>query len=73
MIRIQNMMFNLSFVRYLIKVDNKDGKFFIGVFSINDKEFYFEYPSAQRRNEDWDRVEREFGSSLFLNKEISKG
>lgn len=43
-----------------MKVDGKDGNFFIGVFTtIGDKEFYFEYPSAQRRNEDWDRIDRE--------------
>lgn len=59
-VRIQNQIFNLNFVRYLLKIDNKDGKFYIGVFTtIADKEFYFEYPSVQRRNEDWDRIDRE--------------
>lgn len=72
-VKVQNMIFNMSCVRYLVKVDNTDGKFFIGVFTnINDKEFYFDYPSAQRRNEDWDRIERELGSA-FLYKDVSKG
>ena len=72
-LKIQNQIFNMNFVRYVIKVDNKDGKFYIGVFtSINDKEFYFEYPSAQRRNEDWERIDRELGSAFLYSKEIAK-
>jgi len=40
-----------------MKVDSKDGKFFIGVFStIRDMEYYFEYPTPQKRNEDWERI-----------------
>lgn len=59
-LKIQNQIFNMNFVKYVMKVDNKDGKFYIGVFTtISDKEFYFEYPSAQRRNEDWDRIDKE--------------
>lgn len=62
-LKIQNQIFNMSCVRYIIKVDNKDGKFYIGVFTdINDKEFYFEYASVQKRNEDWDRIEKVLGS-----------
>jgi len=73
-LKIQNQIFNMSCVRYVIKVEAKDGKFFIGVFTnINDKEFYFEYPSAQRRNEDWDRIDRELGTSMIYNKEVTKG
>lgn len=73
-IRIQNQIFNENCVRFVIKVDNKDGKFYIGVFTnINDKEFYFEYPSSQRRNEEWERIERELSPSFILNKEINKG
>jgi len=74
-LKIQNQIFNMSCVRYILKVEDKAGKFYIGVFTnINDKEFYFEYPSAQRRNEDWDRIDRELGtSSLILGKEVNKG
>ena len=61
----------MNFVKYIMKVDNKDGKFYIGVFTtISDKEFYFEYPSSQRRNEDWERIDRELGSGMLFNKEI---
>jgi len=71
-IRIQNQIFNLNFVRYLLKVDNKDGKFYIGVFTtIDEKEFYFEYPSLQRRNEDWERIDGDLSPS-FNFKDISK-
>jgi hypothetical protein len=73
-LKIQNQIFNMDCVRYIQKVETKDGKFFIGVFTnINDKEFYFEYPSTQRRNEDWDRIDRELGSAFIYNKEITKG
>jgi hypothetical protein len=73
-LKIQNQIFNMNCVRYVIKVDNKDGKFYIGVFTnINDKEFYFEYPSSQRRNEDWDRIDRELGSAFIYNKELTQG
>lgn len=73
-LKIQNQIFNMSCVRYVLKVENKDGKFFIGVFTnINDKEFYFEYPTAQKRNEDWERIDRELGSAFLYNKEITKG
>ncbi|HMS64572.1 MAG TPA: hypothetical protein PKD83_04885 [Ignavibacteria bacterium] len=66
-VKLQNQIFNMNFVKYLIKVDGKDGKFFIGVFTnIDDKEFYFEYPSVQRRNEDWDRIDRELTPSLNI-------
>jgi len=53
-----------------MKVDGKDGKHFIGVFTNieNDKEFYFEYPSAQRRNEDWDRIDRDLSISMSAAK-----
>jgi hypothetical protein len=72
-VKIQNQIFNMSCVRYLIKVDGKDNKFFIGVFTnIDDKEFYFEYPSAQRRNEEWDRIDRELVPGLNF-KELLKG
>lgn len=72
-VKLQNQIFNMKFVKYLIKVDGKDGKYFIGVFTdIEDKEFYFEYPSVQRRNEDWDRIDRELTPS-FNFKELSKG
>lgn len=55
--RVQHQIFNLSFVKHIMKVDSKDGKFFIGVFStIRDMEFYFEYPTPQKRNEDWERL-----------------
>lgn len=71
-VKVQNMIFNMSCIRYLVKVDNKDGKFFIGVFTnIDDKEFYFDYPSAQRRNEEWERIERDLGSALLYNREMS--
>lgn len=64
-LKIQNQIFNMNFVKYIMKVDNKDGKFFIGVFStINDKEFYFEYPSAQKRNEDWERLDKELSQGI---------
>lgn len=70
--KIQNQIFNMSCVRYLLKVDSKDGKFFIGVFTdIHDKEFYFEYPTMQKRNEDWDRIDRELNPT-FQFKEIAK-
>lgn len=63
----------MTCVRYVLKVESKDGKFFIGVYTnINDKEFYFEYPSAQRRNEDWERIDRDLGTSMIYNKEITK-
>lgn len=66
-------MFNMDVVRYAIKIDNEDGKFYIGVFTnINDKEFYFEYSNSQKRNEDWERIDREFGTPLIYNKEITK-
>ena len=72
-VKLQNQIFNMKFVKYLIKVDGKDGKYFRGVFTdIEDKEFYFEYPSVQRRNEDWDRIDRELTPS-FNFKELSKG
>jgi hypothetical protein len=55
--RVQHQIFNLNFVKHIMKVDSKDGKFFIGVFStIRDMEFYFEYPTPQKRNEDWERL-----------------
>lgn len=64
-VKLQNQIFNMKYVKYLIKVDGKDGKFFIGVFTdIEDKEFYFEYPSLQRRNEDWDRIDRDLSPSF---------
>jgi len=70
--KIQNQIFNMSCVRYLLKVDSKDGKFFIGVFTnIDDKEFYFEYPTMQKRNDDWDRIDREL-KSTFQFKDIAK-
>lgn len=73
-LKIQNQIFNMTCVRYVLKVEDKAGKFYIGVFTnINDKEFYFEYPSAQRRNEDWDRIDRELGSGYLLGKEVNKG
>ncbi|MDQ3022743.1 MAG: hypothetical protein M3R36_19590 [Bacteroidota bacterium] len=63
----------MSFVKYLMRVDNKDGKFYIGVFTtIGDKEFYFEYPSAQKRNEEWERIDRELGAGMLFNREITK-
>ncbi|MDZ4712152.1 MAG: hypothetical protein SGI89_07465 [bacterium] len=72
-IRIQNQIFNSQYVRYIVKVDNDDAKFYIGVFTaINDKEFYFEYPSHQKRNEDWERIDRELGSAFLYNKELTK-
>lgn len=72
-IKLQNQIFNMNFVKYLMRVDNKDGKFYIGVFTtIGDKEFYFEYPSAQKRNEDWERIDRELGSGMLFNKELTK-
>lgn len=72
--KIQNQIFNMKCVRYVMKVDHDDGKFYIGVFTdINDKEFYFEYPSAQRRNEDWDRLDRELCNGFIYNKEVTKG
>lgn len=72
-LKIQNQIFNMDCVRYILKVENKDGKYFIGVFTnINDKEFYFEYPSSQRRNEDWDRIDRELGAQFIYNKDITK-
>ena len=71
-VKIQNQIFNMSFVKYLMKVDGKDGNFFIGVFTtIGDKEFYFEYPTMQKRNEDWDRIDRELNPT-FQFKEIAK-
>ncbi|MBV6479019.1 MAG: hypothetical protein HGGPFJEG_01780 [Ignavibacteria bacterium] len=70
--KIQNQIFNMSCVRYLLKVDSKDGKFFIGVFTnIDDKEFYFEYPTMQKRNDDWDRIDRELNPT-FQFKDIAK-
>lgn len=70
--KIQNQIFNMDFVRYLLKVDSKDGKFFIGVFTnIQDKEFYFEYPNMQKRNEDWDRIDRDLNLT-FKFKEIGQ-
>ena len=72
-IKLQNQIFNMSFVKYLMRVDNKDGKFYIGVFTtIGDKEFYFEYPSAQKRNEEWERIDRELGAGMLFNREITK-
>ncbi len=72
-LKIQNQIFNMNFVKYLMKIDNKDGKFYIGVFTtLNDKEFYFEYPSSQRRNEDWERIDRELGTGLLNIKDIAK-
>lgn len=72
-VKIQNQIFNMDCVRYLLKVDNTDGKFYIGVFTtFENKEFYFEYPSVQRRNEDWDRIDREL-SPGFHFKDIAKG
>lgn len=72
-IKLQNQIFNMNFVKYLMRVDNKDGKFYIGVFTtIDDKEFYFEYPSVQKRNEDWERIDRELGSGILFNKELTK-
>ncbi|MEO8210219.1 MAG: hypothetical protein ABI840_06635 [bacterium] len=63
----------MNFVKYLMRVDNKDGKFYIGVFTtIADKEFYFEYPSAQKRNEDFERIDRDLGAGMLFNKEITK-
>lgn len=71
-VKVQNQMFNMDFVKYLLKVDSKDGKFFIGVFTtIGDKEFYFEYPSAQKRNEDWDRIDRDLNPTFHF-KDIVK-
>lgn len=69
-VKIQNQIFNMTYVKYLMKVDGKDGKHFIGVFTNieNDKEFYFEYPSAQRRNEDWDRIDRDLSISMSAAK-----
>ncbi len=56
-----------------MKVESKDGKFFLGVFTdIKDKEFYFEYPSAQKRNEDWERIEKDLGSTSVINTEPKK-
>lgn len=67
-IKIQNQMFNLNFVKYLMKEDTNDGKHFIGVYTtIKDMDFYFEYPSTQRRNEDWDRIYREAVPNSFYN------
>jgi len=64
-IKIQNQMFNLSFVKYLMKVDTEEGKYFIGIYTtINDKDYYFEYPSIQRRNEDWERIHRELSPGI---------
>ena len=58
--RVQHQIFNLNFVKHIMKVDSKDGKFFIGVFStIRDMEYYFEYPTPQKRNEDWERIYEE--------------
>ncbi len=55
--RVQHQIFNFNFVKHIMKVDSKDGKFFIGVFStIRDMEYYFEYPTPQKRNEDWERI-----------------
>ncbi len=72
-LKLQNQIFNMSFVKYLMRVDNKDGKFYIGVFTtIGDKEFYFEYPSAQKRNEEWERIDRELGAGMLFNREITK-
>ena len=72
-LKIQNQIFNMNCVRYILKVENNDGKYFIGVFTnINDKEFYFEYPSSQRRNEDWDRIDRELGAQFIYNKDIKQ-
>ncbi len=74
-VKIQNQMFNLSVVKYLMKEDTKEGKFFIGIYTtLKDMDFYFEYPTSQRRNEDWDRIHRDLvPGSLFSNKEIAKG
>ncbi|MDQ3194698.1 MAG: hypothetical protein M3P82_06855 [Bacteroidota bacterium] len=56
-----------------MKVESKDGKFYLGVFTdIKDKEFYFEYPSAQKRNEDWERIEKDLGSTSVINTEPKK-
>ncbi len=47
-----------------MKVDSKDGKFFIGVFStLRDMEYYFEYPTPQKRNEDWERIYQDLHKS----------
>lgn len=63
----------MSCVRYVMKVESKDGKYFLGVFTdIKDKEFYFEYPSVQKRNEDWDRIGRDLSSEMTDNKESLK-
>ncbi len=72
-LKIQNQIFNMNFVKHVMKVDNKDGKFYIGVFTtIGDKEFYFEYPSAQRRNEDWERIDRDLSPDMLHHKEFAK-
>jgi len=63
----------MNCVRYVMKVESKDGKFFLGVFTdIKDKEFYFEYPSAQKRNEDWERIEKDLSSTSVINTEPKK-
>ncbi len=72
-LKIQNHIFNMNCVRYVMKVESKDGKFYLGVFTdIKDKEFYFEYPSAQKRNEDWERIEKDLGSTSVINTEPKK-
>lgn len=71
-IKIQNQMFNLNFVKYLMKEDTQDGKYFIGIYTtLSDMDFYFEYPSSQRRNEDWDRIHRELVPGFYYN-ELSR-
>lgn len=71
-IKIQNQMFNLNFVKYLMKEDTREGKHFIGVYTtIKDMDFYFEYPSVQRRDEDWDRIHREL-VPVFYYHELSR-
>lgn len=62
--RVQHQIFNFNFVKHIMKVDSKDGKFFIGVFStLRDMEYYFEYPTPQKRNEDWERIYQDLHKS----------
>lgn len=55
--KVQHQIFNLNFVKHIMKVDSRDGKFFIGVFStIKEQEYYFEYPNSQKRDEDYEEI-----------------
>ena len=61
-VKIQDHMFDVRVITYLKKAESKDQKYFLAVFTNMkdkagvEKEFWIQYPSAQTRDSDWERV-----------------